>query len=334
MKRLLAGGLLLVLAACGQAAPPTAPAEQAAAPITVRNCGRTLTFDKPPSKVVTGYQPALETLLALGLQDKIAARTAFEENGPDGFLPGQKAAYDAIPQISDTIMLPQKEVMLAQGADFVIDNGQSSFDAAGGYATVDELQAAGAPVFILGNWCSPEETLKFTIEQTFTDLRDLGIIFGVQDRAEKLITDLRAALADVEKRVSGLPKVRILATDGGTGPVTAYGGAGLMNQMITLAGGENVLADTKADYSEFSVEQVAASNPDALLVLDYVVYDGKAVATADKKAADVLGVVKNSPAAKEKRTMPVPAAAAHPGYRNILAIVEIAKFLHPDAFTR
>ncbi|WP_062431698.1 ABC transporter substrate-binding protein [Herbidospora daliensis] len=328
MKRLLV--LALLLTACGHA--PAAPVAPKA--ISVQNCGRTLTFDQPPAKVVTGYQPSLETLLALGLQDRIVGRTAFEENGPDGFLPGQKAAYDTITQISPTIMLPQKEVMLAQGADFVIDNGQSSFDAAGGYATVDELQAAGAPVFILGNWCSPEETLKSTVEQTFTDLRNLGIVFGVQDRAEKLIADLQAQLADVEKRIAGRPKVKVLATDGGTGPVTAYGGAGLMNQMIAKAGGENVLAATRADYSEFSVEQVAASNPEALLVLDYVVYDGKAAATADTKASDVLGVAKNSPAAQARRVLPIPAAAAHPGYRNILAVVEIAKFLHPDAFAR
>ncbi|MFC7041373.1 hypothetical protein ACFQKO_60850, partial [Nonomuraea rubra] len=117
--RLLALAMAAVtLTACSQA-PAAQETRQAAAPqpgfpVTVENCGRELTFDQPPSKVVTGYHPSLETLLALGLGDRIAGRTFF---GESAFLPGQKEQYDRIPQISETIMLPQKEVMLAQSAD-------------------------------------------------------------------------------------------------------------------------------------------------------------------------------------------------------------------------
>ncbi|WP_204040315.1 ABC transporter substrate-binding protein, partial [Acrocarpospora phusangensis] len=202
----------------------------------------------------------------------------------------------------------------------------------GGYATVDELTAAGTPVYIMGGWCTPEQVLEFTIEDTFTDLRNLGLIFGVPDRADQLITELRGRLADVRQRVGSLPEVKVLAVDGGKGPVNAYGGAGLMNQMIELAGGANVLADVQADYTEVSVEKVAASQPEALVVLDYVVFAGDKMPTADAKAADVLAIAKNSPAARDEKVIPIPAVAAHPGYRNILAIVEIARFLHPDAF--
>lgn len=330
--------LLSAVALAGCAAQPVAPraataqpsaAQQAGFPVTVENCGRKYTFDKPPAKVVTGYQPALETLLALGLQDRIAGRTNFFESA---FLPGQKESYDKIPEISPTIMLPQKEVMLSQGADFVVDNSSASFDAAGGYATVEELTAAGAPVYLLGGWCSPEKQLDFKIEQTFADLRNLGAIFGVPDRAEKLITELRAKLDDATKRVAGLPKVRVLATDGGKGPVNAYGGAGLTNQMIALAGGENVLGDVKADYTEVNAEKIAATDPQALLVTAYATLMGKDMPTAPDKAADAFAIAKNSAAAKDKRYLALPAAAQHPGYRNILAVVEIAKFLHPEAF--
>ncbi|NUR87727.1 MAG: hypothetical protein HOY71_26890, partial [Nonomuraea sp.] len=91
--------LVLTLASCGQTPAAERPAATAAAsqagfPVTVENCGRELTFDKPPSKVVTGYHPSLETLLALGLGDRIAGRTFF---GESAFLPGQKEQYDRIP---------------------------------------------------------------------------------------------------------------------------------------------------------------------------------------------------------------------------------------------
>ncbi|MFD9941241.1 ABC transporter substrate-binding protein [Nonomuraea sp. NPDC059023] len=318
---------VLILTAC--ASPPERPAAPEAAAVTVENCGRKLTFDKPPAKVVTGYQPALETLFALGLQDRVAGRTDFSESA---FLPGHKELYDKIPEISPSIMLPQKEVMLAQGADFVLDNTMTSFDASGGYATVDELGAAGTPVYILGGWCDAATTLEFTIEDTFTDLRNLGAIFGVPERAAKLIAELRAKLAEVTTKVGALPKVKVLATDGGKGPVNAYGGAGLTNQMITLAGGQNVLADVKGDYTEVSAEKIAAAAPDALLVCDYAVLSGEKMPAATAKADEAFAIAKNSPAARGKRFLALPAAAQHPGYRNILAIADIARFLHPEAF--
>ncbi|MDF5752796.1 ABC transporter substrate-binding protein [Spongiactinospora sp. TRM90649] len=316
-------------AAVQRAEPTVAP--RAGFPVSVTNCGRTLTFDAPPAKVVTGYQPALETLLALGLGDHVAGRTNFAESA---FLPGQREPYDTIPEISDSIMLPQKEVMLAQSADFVLDNTMNSFDAGGGHASVEELDAAGTPVYIMGGWCTPEETLTFTIEDTFTDLRNLGAIFGVPDRAGKLIDDLREQLADVRERVRDEPAVKVLATDGGKGPVNAYGGAGLTNQMITLAGGVNVLADVRADYTEVSAEKIAAARPDALLVSEYAELQGEKLPGAPAKAADIFAIAKDSPAAGKKRFLAVPAAAQHPGYRNILAITDIARFLHPGAFAR
>ncbi|UBU09341.1 ABC transporter substrate-binding protein [Nonomuraea gerenzanensis] len=335
--RLLALALAAVtLTACGQApaaqqAQPSAAAPQAGFPVTIENCGRKLTFDRPPAKVVTGYHPSLETLLALGLGDRIAGRTYF---GESAFLPGQKEQYDRIPQISETIMLPQKEVMLAQGADFVLDNAMASFDAAGGYATVAELDAAGSPVYILGGWCSPEETLQYTLDETFTDIQNLGRIFGVPDRAEQLVSQLRGSLADVKQRVGGRTPVKVLATDGGKGPVNAYGGSGITDQLITAAGGENVLKDVKGDYTEVSVERVSAAQPEAVLVSDYATLRGEDMPSSPAKAEETFAIARNSPAAKEKRYLALPVAAQHPGYRNILAVAEIARFLHPDAFAQ
>ncbi|WP_329080925.1 ABC transporter substrate-binding protein [Streptosporangium sp. NBC_01469] len=338
MRKLLVLAVALTLTACstapatqeiGQKAEQSA-APQAGFPVTMDNCGRKLTFDKPPAKVVTGYHPALETLLALGLDDRIAGRTNFSESP---FLPGQKERYAKIPEISDTIMLPQKEVMLAQGADFVLDNAMAGLDAAGGYATVEELDAAGSPVYILGGWCSPEEVLEFTIDDTYADLRNLGAIFGVPDRADTLIGELQGRLADVTKRVAGRTPVKVLATDGGKGPVNAYGGAGITNQMITSAGGTNVLADVKGDYTEVSAEKVSAAQPEAVLISDYATLRGEDMPSSQAKAAEAFAIAKNSPAAEEQRYLALPVAAQHPGYRNILAIADIARFLHPDAFT-
>ncbi len=330
--------LALVLSGCGVASPTAAPAgtqdeSPPGYPVSVQNCGRTLTFDRPPERVVTGYEPVLETLIALGLADRVVGRTNFSENGPDGFLPGQKAQYEAIPEISDTIVLPSKEVMLSQQSDFVIDvSAQSSFNSADGQATIEELDASGAQVYVTGGWCDAEGVKNATVEKTIQDVRNLGQIFGVQDRADELATEFETTLADVRARVSGRAPVRVLAVDTGDGPVNAYGSEGLTNQMILAAGGENVLAAVPEDYVEVSVEQIAASQPEALLVADYRVLFGESYPAAEQKADVAFRIVRDSPAAQQRRFLAVPVVGQHPGYRNILTVVEIARFLHPDAF--
>lgn len=35
-------------------------------PVTIQNCGRTLTFDRPPSRVVLPYQPEAEIFVSSG----------------------------------------------------------------------------------------------------------------------------------------------------------------------------------------------------------------------------------------------------------------------------
>ncbi|MGH8930580.1 MAG: ABC transporter substrate-binding protein [Egibacteraceae bacterium] len=302
-------------------------------PVTVENCGRRLTFDEPPSRVVTGYHPVFETLVSLGVgEEQIVGRTNFSENGPDGFLPGQREVYDAIPEISPDIEFPQKEALLALEPDFVIAVSYSDFDASRGFATVQELADAGIPAFIAGNWCDPEGVRNARIADIFDDIRNLGLIFGVPDRAAELIADLEGILADVEGRVAGLEPVDVLATDGGSGPVNAYGGRGFMHQMIEIAGGRNVLADIDEYGAELSVERIATSDPEAMLVLDYDVLFGETVPSAEEKADTVFALIPDSSAARDRRFLPVPAVATHSGYHNILAIPEIAAFLHPGAF--
>ncbi|MGR6919433.1 ABC transporter substrate-binding protein [[Actinomadura] parvosata] len=157
---------------------------------------------------------------------------------------------------------------------------------------------------------------------------------GAPDRAEKLAGELQARPADVKKRVEGRTRVKVLVTDGGKGPLNAGGGSGITHQMITAAGGVNVLEDVRGDYTEVSVEQVSAAQPEAVLVGDYATLRGEDMPSSPAKAEEAFAIARNSPAIKDKRYLALPVAAQHPGYRNILAITDIARFLHPDAFTR
>ncbi|MGH8932093.1 MAG: ABC transporter substrate-binding protein [Egibacteraceae bacterium] len=270
--------------------------------------------------------------MALGLgEEQIIGRLNFSELGPNGFLPGQKQVYDAVPEISPTIALPSKEVMLSLNADLVVDTGPYNFEPSSGQATIEELTAAGTQVYLVAGWCDEESIRNARVDDLIRDVRTLGRIFGIPDRAEELATELEAMLTDVQRRVGHLELVDVLAIDRGEGPVSVHAGLGVYNHMIELAGGRNVLADLDETYTEVSAERIAASNPEAMLVAEYNTYLGEARPSAEEKADAIFALIPDSPAARERRFLPVP-EAAYTGYRTFFAIEEIAEFLHPEAF--
>ena len=313
--------------AAGHAEPETGATAVPGFPVVIENCGRTLTFDAPPERVVTGYQPVLETLLALGVDDRIIGRVNFSENGPDGFLPGQRERYEQLPEISDSILFPDREVMLPLDADLVVTEGWYNFSESRGQVTIEELAEAGTQVYITGGWCDPESQRRFQIEDTLQDVIELGRIFGVPEQAEAVVDEMRQILDEVTAAVADRTPVPVLATDGGAGPVRVYGGAGLTHAMIEAAGGVNVLAAVEDDLFQANVEVVAATEPRAMIVTDY-----QPGPTAAEKFTEVAAIIPDSAAAREGTYLALPAVSQHPGYRNILAVREIAQFLHPEAF--
>lgn len=309
------------------AAPTTAPAAPAAAgyPVTIENCGRTLTFERAPERVFTGYQPVFELMAGLGLGDRIAFRLAWPERSLTPFLPGQQATYDRAQEVSDTISMPQREAAVSLGADLVVSEGYYNFNAERGYATIEEFAQNGTATYIVGGWCSKEQQDDYTVDVLYQDIRNLGQIFAVPDQAEALIAEMQASVADAEERVRGLPKLNVYAYDSGEGPLYSYGG-GMMQQTISRAGGENLFKD-EAWFFEANIEAVAATNPDAFVIVDYP------PTTAEEKVEFLCTrVVPESNACKERRYVAIPAVAFHPGYRNPFAVAEIARVLHPDAF--
>jgi iron complex transport system substrate-binding protein len=100
-------------------------------------------------------------------------------------------------------------------------------------------------------------------------LRTIGEALGASARAEALVAQLQAQRAVVEKAVEGLPRPKVLiitqrqAHDLNT--LYSSGGTSFVSEMVTLAGGENIYADTAQTYFEASKETVVVRAPDVIL---------------------------------------------------------------------
>ncbi|MFY1632276.1 ABC transporter substrate-binding protein [Solwaraspora sp. WMMB335] len=318
----VAATLVLVLAGCASTAAPK-PADPSAAsdqgyPVSVENCGRALTFDSAPQRVVSLWQAPTEMMLALGLRDRLVARA------------GDYADYPAsvarqvgdVPSIGTSMSWPSKEVLLNEDPDLVL--GQSlagyAFDSSQGYASVEEIERGGAQVYG-ANVCDADggDALRMTLDTPIRTLRDLGKIFGVSDRAHELIAQLESEKQAVVDAVKGKPNVKVAFYNGGEGPLIVLAG-GIYDSAITTAGGTDVFP---ADSVYVSKEDFAVCDADVILVGTFTGQDFSTL------RAYLVQTFPDLPAVKNGRIAEVPVADTDASISVMRGLTEIANGLHP-----
>ena len=102
------------------------------------------------------------------------------------------------------------------------------------------------------------------LDDVFTTMRTIGEAIGESSKASEAESKLRAELDAVRSRVSGKPRVRTLVARTHTG-VDVVGGGNFMDDLLTLAGGENVLAAGENSYPTIDRERIVTLNPDVVL---------------------------------------------------------------------
>ena len=265
---------------------------------------------KSPEKAVTLAQFMTETLLALGLEDKMTGTALLNEE----ILPEYKKAYEKIPELEmgegHSI---SKESFVATEADFVSGWEQSITEEATG--SLEELEKRGVVPFV-SSGLAPDAT----IESVYNDFILLGKIFEVSERAEKVVSKMKdevKSIADKTKDIKDRP--RVLIYDSGEGEAFV-GGSGLPNNLIELAGGENIYKDLGQDYATVSFEDIVQKNPEIIVVTEY--YSG---ITGDEK----IKFLKNNPALKDvdavknNRIYKIGLIDLAPGIRNSRAVEKL-----------
>jgi iron complex transport system substrate-binding protein len=163
------------------------------------------------------------------------------------------------------------------------------------------------------------------IEYTYEFVRQAAAVFGAQQQGEQLVDQITAQV-EAARPAAGSAPVRVLALSSApqTGqPLRTQGGAGLANGIITLAGGENIAADQDSDFVSLSAEQVAALDPQAIVVI---------TGFSPQSDAELAHAIRSSPvlastaAVRENRLVAVPQSITlSPSVLNGQAVETIAK---------
>ncbi|GIG29171.1 putative F420-0 ABC transporter substrate-binding protein [Cellulomonas marina] len=287
----------------------------AAFPVTVDNCGTEVTLDAAPERLVTIKSSTTELVVALGLADRVVGAAFLDGPYPQDL--ADEAA--AVPVVSDGV--PGQEAVLALEPDLVLGGWESNFSADGA-GERDALADLGIASYVAASACKGPayQPDPLTFGTVFDEIRQVGAVLGVPDRAEALVEEQEAALAEVPALEPGTSALWY-----SSGSDTPYVGAGIgAPQMIMDAVGlENVFADVHDTWTSAGWEQVVAADPDVVVLVDaaWNTAESKIAALEANPATAALTAV------RERRYVTVPFAATEGGVRNVEAAASIAQQL-------
>lgn len=299
--------------------PAAAASEEAGGgPVTVENCGVELTFEQPPERVIALQHNTTEMLLALGLEDRMVG-TAYVDGE---ILPEYQAAYDQVPTLGEEI--PSQEVLLGAEPDFVIA-GFGSILSDTGVGSREDLADLGIPSMLVSTSC-PDRQEPPTLADVYADLRALGEIFGVEDRAEEIVAEMEGTIDEVRVALEGVgERPRVLVYDSGDDPPFVFGGGNLTSGLVEAAGGENVFADLADGYTEVNWEEVVQRDPEVIVLVDAVYSPAE-----DKRARLAQPPLSGMAAVREDRYITVLPTDVIPSVRNGDIVAALAAALHPE----
>ena len=305
---------LFGLAISGAIALSTAAA---AFPVTVKSCDRTVTYQAPPKAAVSNDVNLTEMMLVLGLTDHMVGFT-----GISGWKTLDAKLRDGISELPElAARYPSKEVLIGADADFYFAGWNYGMKV-GGEVSPDTLAPFGINVYELTESCihiGPKEPAS--MNDMYSDLLNLGAIFGVADRAETLVDTYKRDLAAHRETLSKLASPpRVFVYDSGEDAPFTSGRYGMPNALIEAAGGRNIMDDFDKSWGTVGWEEVVERNPEIIVIVNY----GDVTAEEKRQFMRTNPAFSDLDAVKNNRFVVLEYVAATPGPRNIDAIKALA----------
>ena len=310
-KLILTVGAVIALTLCPATSCPMLHAQSPSAiPAATRpykdfvdEVGRTVRVPQPVQRVVSLAPSLTETIYALGLQDRLVGDTDFCDYPPDA----QKK-----PKVGGAIN-PSLEQIVALRPDLVLVTKSLNR-----LETVHALDGLGIPSYA---------TDPHTVEEIISSTERLAGVLGVPDAGAAVGADLERHVAELRDRLSGLPPRHVLFVVW-SDPLISAGKNTFIADALRLAGASSIV-DSSQDWPQTSLEEVIRLQPDFLVFAESHSDSGQSQfdLLAERPGWRGLDAVRN------RRFAVISDAVNRPAPRIVSAIEELARQLHPEAFS-
>ncbi len=191
-----------------------------------------------PSRIISLAPSNTEILFALGLGDRIVGVTEYDDYPPEAKGKEKIGGFKTV-NIEKVVSLEPDLVLATGGVQTEV---------------VENLKGIGVPVVVLD---------AKNVGDVLENIMLVGRITGREKEAGKLVNDMKRRINPVKKSRHGRPKRTMFIIWGN--PLMVAGPDTFANDLIDLAGGENIFSDAVTQYPEVSMESVIERDPEVII---------------------------------------------------------------------
>ncbi|MYY87325.1 MULTISPECIES: ABC transporter substrate-binding protein [unclassified Streptomyces] len=281
----------LALSGCGADLDPADDGAKGADKKTVvERCGEPVPY-KVPRRAVAYEGGSADKLFSLGLTEHVHGYVMPPANPPVSESPWA-SEYAKVKMLSDDLL--NKELVVEAESDFVVAGWNSGFSDQRGI-TPKILDKLGIQSFMHTESCfnypgHPQKVTPF--KALYSDLERLGKIFRVEEKADRVVGDLKKRVAAVEARAPEAKdgkRIPVFLYDSGTDQPFTAGSQVPPNDIIKSAGGRNIFDGLDERWTQVTWEAVTKAEPEVVIIFDY----------GDQPAKKKIEFLKKSPHTKE-----------------------------------
>jgi len=266
--------------------------------------GRVVTIPFPPKRIVSLAPNITEILFSLGLDEQIVGVSIhcnFPEKAKTKVQVGSYISLDF-----ERVVSLKPDLIIATGAGNTRD-------------MVERLQKLGFPTYVI---------FPRNFNDVVQSIRHLSQVVNREREGRELIGGMERRRKRVVELTQGLPRPKVFLQIG-EAPLVTVGRKSFGDDLIRLAGGENVAGKEKEMYPRWGMEEILKRSPEVILI------------SSMNPRGDYIKVIqewsrwKTIPAIKNGRIHLINSDLIdRPSPRIIEGLEEIARLLHPGRFKR
>ena len=266
--------------------------------------GREVTFSFPPTRIVSLAPNVTEILFGLGLDEEIVGvsiHCGFPEKAKSKVRVGSYISLDF-----EKIASLNPDLIIATGAGNTRD-------------MVGRLGKLGFQTYVI---------YPKNFKDILRSIAHIGQVMNREKEARAIIEGMTRRSERVIELTKGLPRPKVLMQIGDV-PIVTVGKGSFADDLIRLAGGENIAGKEKGVYPRLGMEEILKRSPEVIVISSM---DPKG---DYQKILEEWNRWKTIPAVKNGRIHLIDSDLLdRPSPRIIEGLEELARVLHPEKFKK
>lgn len=266
--------------------------------------GREVTISFPPKRIISLAPNITEILFSLGLDEEIVGVSIhcnFPERAKSKVRVGSYISIDF-----ERIVSLNPDLVIATGAGNTRD-------------MVERLRQLGYPTYVI---------FPKNFDGILRSIDHMGKVVDRQKEAMTIIQEMKTRRQGVIEMTQDLPRTKVFLQIG-EAPLVTVGRGSFADDLIRLAGGENIAGREKGMYPRLGMEEILKRSPEVILI------------SSMNPKGDYQRVIqewarwKMIPAVKNGRIHLIDSDLIdRPSPRIIDGLEEVARILHPERFKK